>query len=166
MIRNLSKRQSKPLLPLDELDRRVITELQKDCRAPLTSLAKKLGTSKSTIHYRICRLEKEGVVVGYYAQVSPLRLEKEYAAIVLTRARVGMGLEDRLKIGRKIAAVPGVWAVYAVFGEYDFIFLVRADSRQDLAEKVNAVTALRGVERTNSQIVEIAIKEDPRIEVK
>jgi len=165
LIRNLNKVRTDSYPNLDDLDRRVIVELQKDCRAPLVNLARKLGTSKSTVHYRISRLEKEGVITGYYAHISPLRLRKEYAAIVLTQARVGIGLRGRLRIGRQIAAVPGVWSVYAVFGEYDFIFLVRADSRQDLAEKVNAVTAMRGVERTNSQIVEIAVKEDPRVEI-
>jgi DNA-binding Lrp family transcriptional regulator len=128
-------------------------------------LASKLGTSKSTIHYRVSRLEKEGIIEGYYAHISPLKLNKEYAAVVLTRARTGIGLRGRMRIGRQIAVVPGVWGVYAVFGEYDFIFLVRADSRQDLAEKVNEVTTIRDVERTNSQIVEIVIKEDPRIEI-
>ena len=106
-----------------------------------------------------------GVIDGYYAHISPLKLNREYAAVVLTRARTGIGLEARMKIGKRIAEVPGVWGVYAVFGEYDFIFLVRADSRRDLAEKVNAVTTIHEVERTNSQIVEIVIKEDPRLEM-
>ncbi len=144
---------------------RIIAELQKDCRAPLMILAKRLGTSKSTIHYRISRLEKDGIIEGYYAYISPLKLRREYAAIVLTRARTGIGLDQRMRIGKRIAAVPGIWGVYAVFGEYDFIFLVRADSRQDLAEKVNAVTTIRDVDRTSSQIVEIVIKEDSRIEM-
>jgi DNA-binding Lrp family transcriptional regulator len=153
------------VIDLDDLDRRVIVSLQEDCRAPLETLAKKLSTSKSTVHYRIKRLEAEGVIEGYYAKISPSKLRKEYAAIVLTRARPGIGLRDRLRIGKEIAGVTGVWCVYAVFGDYDFIFLVRANSRDDLAEKVNAVAIIRDIERTNSQIVEIVVKEDPRVEL-
>lgn len=150
---------------LDELDRRLIRILQEDCRTPLEVLAKRLGTSRSTIHYRIRRLKHDRVIEGYYAKVSPSRLRKEYAAIVLTRARPGIGLVERVKTGRQIALIPGVWGVYVVFGEYDYIFLVRADNREQLAQKVNLVTKLKNIERTNSQIVEILIKEDPRIDL-
>ena len=97
--------------------------------------------------------------------MSSSKLRKEYAAIVLTRARPGIGLVQRVKTGQQVASIPGVWSVYAVFGEYDYIFLVRANSREHLAEKVNLVTKLKNIERTNSQIVEILIKEDPRIDL-
>lgn len=148
---------------LDELDRKLLRLLQEDSRTPLGVLAKRLGTSKSTVHYRIRRLETERVIEGYYARVSPSKLKKEYAAVVLTRARPGLGLVERMKTGRQIALIPGVWGVYAVFGEYDYIFLVRADNREELALKVNLVTRLKNIERTNSQIIEILIKEDPRV---
>lgn len=152
------------LLELDELDKRLIHELQKDCRTPLGILARKLGTSKSTAHYRIKRLESEGVIEGYYAKVSASKLRKDYAAVVLTSAKPGVGMKERIRIGREIASIPGVWCVYGVFGEYDFIYLVRADTREDLSKKVNAVHTMRRIERTESQIVELLIKEDLRFE--
>lgn len=152
-----------PTVELDDLDKRLINLLQEDCRTPLNVLARKLGTSKSTVHYRIRRLETERLIEGYYARISAAKVSKEYAAIVLTRARPGLGLKGRLATAHQIAALSGVWAVYAVFGEYDYIFLVRADNRAQLAEKVNRVTQLPNIERTNSQIVEILVKEDPRI---
>ena len=150
---------------LDELDMRLLRFLQEDSRTPLGVLAKRLGTSKSTVHYRIRRLESARVIEGYYARVSPSKLKKEYAAVVLTRAKPGLGLVDRIKTGRQIALISGVWGVYAVFGEYDYIFLVRADNREQLAQKVNLVTRLKNIERTNSQIVELLIKEDPRVDL-
>ena len=148
---------------VDDLDKRLINLLQEDCRTPLNVLARKLGTSKSTVHYRIRRLETEHLIEGYYARISAAKVRKEYAAVVLTRARPGLGLKKRSATAQQISRIPGVWAVYAVFGEYDYIFLVRADNREQLAEKVNQVTQLPNIERTNSQIVEILAKEDPRI---
>lgn len=163
-IRDLADSSRKSVLELDTLDKRLIALLQKDCRTPLDTLAKTLGTSKSTVHYRIRRLEKEGVIEGYYAHISPAKLKKEYASVVFTRAKAGMGLQQRIKTGRAIASIPGVWCVYSVFGEYDYIFLVRADTREDLSEKVHAVHTMKNIERTDSQIVELLIKEDPRLE--
>jgi len=163
-IRNLVNVSRKSELELDTIDKRLIALLQKDCRTPLDRLAKALGTSKSTVHYRIRRLEKEGVIEGYYAHISPAKLKKEYASVVFTRAKPGMDLQQRIKTGRAIASIPGVWCVYSVFGEYDFIFLVRADSREDLSEKVHFVQTMKSIERTDSQIVDFLIKEDPRLE--
>jgi len=158
----LRKRAGNETPTLDTLDKRLIYFLQQDCRTPLGVLARRLGTSKSTVHYRIRRLEEEGVIEGYYAKISAAKLRKEYAAVVFARAKPGIGKEQRIRIARAIASIPGIWCVYGVFGIYDFIFLVRADTRDDLSESVNAVYTMREIERTDTQVVELLIKEEPR----
>jgi DNA-binding Lrp family transcriptional regulator len=130
---------------------------------PLDNLAKKLGVPKSTLHYRIKRLERDGVIEGYYAKANPLKLGYDYVAIVLVRAKYGPHYHER--VGRKIAAVPGVWAVYYVLGEYDFIVLVRALNREDYMHKLERLSKMADIERTSTQIAAKILKEDPRITV-
>lgn len=48
---------------LDELDRNLVKELEDNARQSIYALAKKLGTSPSTVHKRMKRLLKERVVV-------------------------------------------------------------------------------------------------------
>lgn len=148
---------------LDELDKRLINLLQEDCRAPLNVLASRLRTSKSTVHYRIRRLETERLIEGYYARINAGKVKKAHAAIVLTRAKPGLSSKGRVTAARQIAAIPGIWAVYAVFGEYDYIFLVRGNDGRELAERISRVAQLPTIERTCTQIVDIPVKEDPRI---
>jgi DNA-binding Lrp family transcriptional regulator len=50
------------------------------------------------------------VIEHYYTKVNATKLGIDYLAVVLVRAKYGPRYHER--IGKKIAAIPGVWAVY------------------------------------------------------
>lgn len=148
---------------LDEIDRGVLNILQRDSRTSLERIADKLGVPKSTVHYRIKRLEAEGIIEGYFAKVNAEKVGKDYRTITFVRAKYGPGYHD--KIGNMLAQIPGVWAVYFVYGDIDFVVLARSDSGENLMEKVEKMINSREIERTSTQIVAKVIKEDPIIEL-
>jgi len=145
------------------IDRSILKFLQQDCRISLDVLAKKVGVPKSTLHYRIKRLEKEGVIDGYYAKVDPLKLGYDYVAVILVKARYGPHYHE--KLGKKIAKISGVWGVYYVLGEYDFIVLIRARDREDYMDKLELMSSMPDIERTNTQVAAKVLVEDPRVPV-
>ena len=145
------------------IDRSILKLLQQDCRIPLDVLAKKVGVPKSTLHYRIKRLEKEGIIGGYYAKVDPLKLGYDYVAVILVKARYGPHYHE--KLGKKIANISGVWGVYYVLGEYDFIVLIRAKDREDYMNKLELMSNMPDIERTNTQVAAKILAEDPRVPV-
>lgn len=146
---------------IGEIDLRILEALQDDCRARLESIAKELRIPKSTVHYRIRRLEQAGVIERYSAKLNASKLGKDYLAVVLVRAKYGPHYHQR--IGKKIAVVPGVWAVYYVLGDNDFVLLIRANDRDDYMRTLEKISSMPDVERTSTQIVAKVIKEDPRI---
>jgi len=148
---------------LDELDKEILKILQMDCRTSLEQIAKKLGVPKSTVHYRIKRLEGEKIIEGYYAKVNASKLGKDYLTITLVRAKYGPSYHERL--GKMLAQIEGVWAVYFVFGDTDFIILTRSNNREDFMKKLEKIMSMEEIERTNTQVVAKTIKEDPRIEL-
>jgi len=145
------------------IDRSILKLLQQDCRIPLDVLAKKVGVPKSTLHYRIKRLEKERIIGGYYAKVDPLKLGYDYVAVILVKARYGPHYHE--KLGKKIANIAGVWGVYYVLGEYDFIVLIRAKDREDYMNKLELMSNMPDIERTNTQVAAKILAEDPRVPV-
>lgn len=147
---------------LDETDVQILKTLQRDCRTPFGEIADKLGVPKSTVHYRLKRLEREKIIEGYYAKINSAKLGKDYLTVTLVRAKYGPGYHE--KVGRKIALVPGVWGVYFIFGENDFIVLARSDNREDYMHKLENIMNMKEIERTNTQVVARILKEDPRIE--
>ena len=55
---------------LDDLDRHILYTLQRDARhASSHEIADRMGVSASTVRKRISRLEEEGIVTGYHAEV-------------------------------------------------------------------------------------------------
>jgi Lrp/AsnC family transcriptional regulator, leucine-responsive regulatory protein len=60
--------------PLDATDRRLLTQLQADARLSLAELGRRVGLSSPAVAERLRRLEGDGVITGYHAQVDPARL--------------------------------------------------------------------------------------------
>jgi DNA-binding Lrp family transcriptional regulator len=56
--------------PLDDKDRQIIELLRGDARLPLKSLAAKVGLARSTLRDRLSRLEAEGIIRGYHADIA------------------------------------------------------------------------------------------------
>ena len=60
-------------LPLDDVDRAIVTVLREDGRISMRALAARLHISRSGAYLRVQRLEEAGVITGYSAWVDPQR---------------------------------------------------------------------------------------------
>ncbi len=150
-------------ITLDETDLEILRILQEDCRTTINDIAKRLNKNKSTIHYRIKRLEEAGVIQGCYAKVNPEALNQDYLTITLVRAKYGPGYHKR--VGEKLAKIPGVWAVYFILGEIDFVVLARHKNLDSVRNMINAFLSIEEIERTSTHVIVDIIKEDPRVEI-
>ncbi|WP_119301314.1 Lrp/AsnC family transcriptional regulator [Dongia deserti] len=56
--------------PLDGKDRQILELLRADARLPLKSLAAKIGLARSTLRDRLSRLEADGIIRGYHADIA------------------------------------------------------------------------------------------------
>ncbi len=150
-----------PKVSLDETDLAILRLLQDDCRTPISTIASRLGIPKSTVHYRVRRLEEAGVIEGCYAKLNAEALHKDYLTITLVRAKYGSGYHER--VGRKLAEIPGVWAVYFVLGDIDFVVLAKHKNLDSVRKMINSFLNIEEIERTSTSVIVQAIKEDPRI---
>ena len=149
-------------MKLDELDLNILKMLQYDAKYPIERMAIKLGVSKSTIAYRIKNLEKLGVIKGYHAYLDYQRLNLDYITITFVHGRYGK--DYHVELGEKIAKLPGVWGVYFVLGEIDFIVMGRFRNRDEfLNNYLEKLMAMPEVERTSTQVVVKVIKEVPYV---
>lgn len=115
--------------PTDELDVRIIMELERDSRRSYREIASQLRVSPSTVMSRIQKLQKEGVVKGYYAQLDHAMLGYDLTAI--TEIVVSKG--KLLEMEREIAKLPGVCAVYDITGATDAIVIAKFRDREALS---------------------------------
>ena len=75
--------------PLDETNRLLITELQRDGRLSLAELGRRVGLSPPAVAERLQRLEQSGTITGYRAEVDPRALGLPLSAIIRIRPSPG-----------------------------------------------------------------------------
>ncbi|BFH74001.1 Lrp/AsnC family transcriptional regulator [Sulfurisphaera javensis] len=147
---------------MDEFDLKILKILQTDAKYSLDEIARELKIPKSTVAYRIKKMEREGIIKGYYAHIDPASLNLDY--IIISSVKAKYGKNYHVELGNKLAQIPGVWGVYFVLGENDFIVMARYKNREEFMEKfLEKVMSIPEVERTSTQVVVKIIKESPNI---
>src|SRR4051794_14976509 len=70
---------------LDEINLRLLAELQVDARTSVAELGRRVGLSSPAVADRLRRLEQEGVIAGYRAEVNPAALGFGLGVIIRVR---------------------------------------------------------------------------------
>jgi len=148
---------------LDELDHKILRELQRECRTSLKDIANLVGAPTSTVHYRVKRLEKNGIIEGYYAKINSEKVSLDYLTLIAITAEYGQNYYN--KIGAKLAKVGGIWAVYYTLGENDFYVLTRCRNREEYMKILDEMMSITGLTRTKTQVIAKVIKEEPRLDI-
>ena len=109
---------------LDRTDRKILDILQREGRIPMTELAQRIGLSTSPCSERVRRMEREGVITGYYARVSPKALAKGLLVFVeITLASKSDQIFD--KVRNELLHVPDVQECHLVSGSFDYLVKAR-----------------------------------------
>ena len=59
---------------IDLTDRKILAELDKNCRMPNSAIAKKVHKSREAVKYRISQLQKNGILTGFITSINPNKL--------------------------------------------------------------------------------------------
>lgn len=113
-------------------DREILFHLSLNARASLSELAKRTGLSKEVVHYRIKKMEKEGVIEGYYAVINIYRLGKVFYRVYMKTINMTTAVEKRFISYLKHH--PKVTWIVEVDGDLDFLYVVWGDTINDFEE--------------------------------
>ena len=142
---------------IDSLDRKILQILSHDGNMSFQNIANRLSISKSTVHNRVNTLQKKGIIKGFYAMLDPEKLENGITAISLVKGRYGPKYSQN--IGNAISQIKGVWGVYFVMGDVDFIVLIRCRTKNELSGIIEHLSKTEGVERSSTFYVLQTLKE-------
>ncbi|MEM9707430.1 MAG: Lrp/AsnC family transcriptional regulator [Pseudomonadota bacterium] len=109
---------------LDGLDRKILSELQKDADQSLDAIAKRVGSSKTPVWNRIRKMRESGVIARTTAQLDAEALGYEACFFVLIRT----ASHEATWQERFLAALrrrPEVQEAHRLAGEIDYILKVR-----------------------------------------
>jgi Lrp/AsnC family leucine-responsive transcriptional regulator len=115
---------------LDDVNRRLLRELQDDPRASMSALARKVGLSAPSVTERVQRMQRTGIIAGFRMDVDPAALGMPVAAFV--RLRPAPGQLSRL--ADLAASIDQVSECHRITGEDCFLVKVHAASVAALEE--------------------------------
>ncbi len=134
---------------MDDLDRRLIGQLRIDARAPIATLAKRLGVARGTVQNRIARLEADGTIAGYTVRLKP-QTDVDRVSGIMTIAVEGNHLE---RVVRTLRGDPAVAALHSTNGRWDLVAELRTDSLEAIDEVINRIRSIESITRTETSLL-------------
>lgn len=107
-------------------DRRILYELDNDCRQSNSQIAKKVGLSHDTVNYRIKRLEETGVIEGYFSVIDLSRIGQYFIRGWLNFHNISP--DEEKKLIEYMLKTKKFGFICTLGGRYDFGFSVNSDS--------------------------------------
>jgi len=109
---------------LDEADRRILREVQSDGRVPVVELAQRIGLSKTPCLKRLRRLEKDGVIRGYRADIDPDKIRQGY--LVYVQVKLSSTTREVLDaFNEAVRGVPEIMSCHMMAGGFDYLLKIR-----------------------------------------
>ncbi|HIJ98073.1 TPA: Lrp/AsnC family transcriptional regulator [archaeon] len=157
-------------MTIDKKDRSILMALQEDAKQSSRDLSKKLDLPATTIHERIRKMEKDGIIKGYHVAIDYEKAEMPSTAIVLIKRtpiiKSGKKIIYR-KIADLIAKLPEIQEVHTLSGEFDMMLKIRGRNERDIGNFVSDIIwSLPEVERTQTLLCFHTAKDTCKIELK
>ena len=137
---------------LDDIDCKILQELQADARLTHQELSDRIGLSPSPCARRIRKLESEGFITGYSALIDEAKLG--FGFNVFISVRLDQQVDDRLgAFEKEVRLCPEIVDCWLMTGSFDYLLRVAVS---DLAEferfLTQRLTKLPGVASLESSI--------------
>ena len=157
--------QKKSVRALDKLDRQILTLLQKEGRLSMKELGDQIGLSITPCIERVKRLERDGVITGYYARLNPTALGASLLMFVqITLSNKSGEMFDQFR--REVLRIPQVLECHLVSGDFDYIIKARIQEMSEYRSLLGEILLqLPGASQSKSYVVMEEIKETLALEV-
>lgn len=127
---------------VDDIDTKILEEMQKNPEATFQEIANSLAISKGTVRNRIYRMKENGLIFGFKLRVS-------YRQMGLEDAFIGLDIspENFISALDEIKKFSFVKELYSTTGDHVAIAYIVEDSRniENCVKKINEVNGVRKV---------------------
>ncbi|WP_134686730.1 Lrp/AsnC family transcriptional regulator [Brevibacillus migulae] len=112
---------------MDQIDYKILSTLNENARIPISELSRMIAMSQPAVTERLRKLEEQGVITGYRAELSPHKLGKHTTAFVLFKTN---NCKDFLAFSE---TAPEIVDLYRISGEYNYLMKVLTETNESLA---------------------------------
>jgi DNA-binding Lrp family transcriptional regulator len=133
--------------PLDQIDTILLATLQEQGRLRLEDLAQRVKLSPSTVHDRLRRLQRDGVIRNWTIALNPRALNLTVLAFVGVRAS-----RPCSELVESLARIHEIEEAHSVDGPLSLMVKVRATSTEHLLHLIERLKRIPGVESTETTV--------------
>jgi DNA-binding Lrp family transcriptional regulator len=158
----IDMKKNKPITALDAVDLAILRHLQSDGAMSTPKLAEQLSLSVTPCWRRLKRLEEEGYILGYQANLDRRKLGLDVMAFVsLSFGNVGDKQPNRFEA--LIQDHVQVLSCHKITGEADYLLVVLAHDLDDYSNFIEALRAIPGISSIHSNLALKEIKFNSRL---
>lgn len=136
---------------LDNLDARILEELQEDATVSMIDLAEKVGSSKSVVWRRVQTFIEEGVIDRQVAILNPKKVGCDVTVFALVKM-LRHNSNALPKFIESVQAIPQVMECHTVLGHVDFMLKIVTGSIEEYRDVVWTKLAKLEVQEISSMI--------------
>ena len=150
---------------LGKIDRNILRILQKDGRISYTELARQVGLSVTPCIDRVKRMERNGYILGYSAQVCSQKLDA--ALVVFVQIRLNHTSQKNFEeLRRSVIDLENIQSCFLVSGNYDYLLKARVADMAAYRELLgHRILKLPAVQESTSYVVMEELKETMEVPI-
>jgi Lrp/AsnC family transcriptional regulator for asnA, asnC and gidA len=134
---------------------RILRALEEDAQASYADIAERADVSKPTVRKYIQKLEEDGVIVGYSADVDPKKLSGQSIALV----GIDVASERYVEATRALREFDAVESLYSSSGDHMLMAEVRAGDGNELGEIIaEEILGIDGVTAAHPSFLQERLK--------
>ncbi|WP_277541765.1 HTH-type transcriptional regulator LrpA1 [Haloarcula laminariae] len=142
-------------MSVESTERRILSVLEEDAQASYAEIADRAEVSKPTVRKYIEKLEDEGVIVGYSADIDPKKLSGQSIAMV----GIDVASERYVEATRQLSDIDAVESLYTSSGDHMLMAEVRATDGNSLAGVIeDEILELDGVTAAHPSFLQERLK--------
>lgn len=121
-------------IKLDLIDRKILSELDKNCRTPNSVIAKRVKKSREAVKYRIQQLQKRRVIEKFITSINPNKLGHYMFKVYLKLENIP---EERKKFFDELKKNKDIYWFGISDGAFDCVFAILSKNLVGYFEKIN-----------------------------
>ncbi len=134
---------------MDDLDSRLLSQLQSNARESVANLARLLGVTRPTVQERMRRLERRGIITGYTVRFHPEHAARQVQAYVM----ISVEPKSQARCTAQLQMIDELQSLHSISGSYDLIALFNCETTSQLEKRIDQAAALEGVQSTLTSVV-------------
>ena len=139
-------------MELQDKDRKIIDLLRDDARATIRDIAKRTSLRPSTVHQRMQKMEKEGVIEKFTVKLDNDKVGENFIVFVMIKTSKDVDA-GAFKDGR-------IREVFGVTGGFDLMIKCKFRDIVDFNDFIIKFRKKEGIEATETLVSTVTVKEE------